>query len=144
MSDKDSQVINLIRFPLAVMVVLIHCGSRSFVDGGEWFRTLVSDVLPAIAVPLFFVISGFLFFQGLEQWDWEKWKGKMRRRVKTLLIPYLIMGDLVHLLCLLASMPSFSQCRRKLAASGTVVRRQRRHPDVVGFKCRITGSSVGL
>ena len=90
MSDKDSQVINLIRFPLAVMVVLIHCGSRSFVNGGEWFRTLVSDVLPAIAVPLFFLISGFLFFQGLEQWDWEKWKGKMRRRVKTLLIPYLI------------------------------------------------------
>ena len=58
MSDEDKGLINRLRFPLAVMVVFIHFGNRPFMKSGEWFRVLLADVLPAIAVPLFFLISG--------------------------------------------------------------------------------------
>jgi len=54
-------LISDLRFPLAVMVVCIHCGNRPFVDGGEWFRVLLAQIIPTIAVPLFFLISGYLF-----------------------------------------------------------------------------------
>lgn len=100
----SSEAIDLIRFPLAVMVVFIHsfsdsrwidftsidfCSLSSF-DTFNVFRQFFSQVFPIIAVPAFFLISGYLFFKKLEQWDWSVWKRKMRSRVKTLVIPYFI------------------------------------------------------
>ncbi len=90
MSSTDPILIQRLRFPLAVMVVFIHSGNKPFVDSGEWIRVMFADVIPAIAVPLFFLISGYLFFRGLERWNWDEWMKKMYRRVHTLLIPYLI------------------------------------------------------
>lgn len=90
MSSADSTLIKKFRFPLAIMVVFIHSGNRPFLEGGEWFRAMLADVIPAVAVPLFFLISGYLFFQGLKKWDWNEWKQKIRRRVGTLLVPFLI------------------------------------------------------
>ena len=110
MSSTDSILIQRLRFPLAVMVVFIHSGNRPFVDGGEWFRVMFADVIPAIAVPLFFLISGYLFFQGLERWNWDNWRKKMRRRVHTLLIPYLIWATLY------IAYVYFHQCRLSLCA----------------------------
>lgn len=113
MSDKDSRLISSLRFPLAVMVVFIHCGNRPFMKSGEWFRVLLADVLPAIAVPLFFLISGYLFFQGLEKWNWNEWRRKMNHRIKTLLIPYLIWVTLYIAYVYL------HQCRLSLGESGS-------------------------
>ena len=112
MSYADSILIQRLRFPLAVMVVFIHCGNRLFVKGGEWLRIMLADVIPAIAVPLFYLISGYLFFQGLEAWDWNEWKNKMRRRINTLLIPYLIWTSLYIAYVYL------HQCRLSLCAEG--------------------------
>ena len=55
-----------------------------------------------IAVPLFFAISGFLFFQKLDTWSWSVWKQKIRSRVRTLLIPFLIFNAIcaLSLLCI--------------------------------------------
>jgi len=39
-------------------------------------------------VPLFFLVSVYLFFLG--QWSWSKYAGKLKRRVNTLLIPSLL------------------------------------------------------
>lgn len=50
----------------------------------------ISHVLAHVAVPVFFLISGYLFFRGLEGWDKSKWKRKIFSRTKTLLIPYII------------------------------------------------------
>ena len=70
------------------------------------------------AVPLFFAISGFLFFQKLETWSWPVWKQKIRSRVRTLLIPFIIFNAIcaLSLLCIslknwlgiLCSAPGFS------------------------------------
>ena len=55
-----------------------------------------------IAVPLFFAISGYLFFQKLETWSWTVWKRKIRSRVTTLLVPFIIFNTIcaISLLCL--------------------------------------------
>lgn len=92
----------MLRFPLAIMVVFIHSfgyGKYSMtfsmcdMTGMDFYnslRTLISIVLGHIAVPLFFLFSGVLFFQKLEQWDWKIWKEKMKRRVWSLFVPFII------------------------------------------------------
>lgn len=104
MSKLDSDIIRLLRFPLAVMVVFLH--SEPSIEG--WNITNVSylhlikadivgiimysisHILTQTAVPLFFLISGYLFFVKLEEWDYKIYRRKMLSRVRTLLVPYLI------------------------------------------------------
>lgn len=74
----QSRTIAFLRFPLIVGVVLIHSKMSDVVIGGvkmanvtdypvfEKFMHLFSEIFPAIAVPLFFFISGFLFFYKVE------------------------------------------------------------------------------
>jgi surface polysaccharide O-acyltransferase-like enzyme len=45
--------------------------------------------LKAIAVPIFFTISGYLFFLGLKG-SLPEFEKKRRKRVKTLVLPYLL------------------------------------------------------
>ncbi len=93
----------LLRFPLILGVVMIHCDISLYLPAeaaafDEALRVFTKCVL-RICVPLFFVMSGFLFFRSgtlgrkslLEKW---------RRRVHTLLVPYLIWNTL-GLLCML-------------------------------------------
>ncbi len=51
----------------------------------EWLRFFC-----VVAVPIFFFISGYLFFKGLEEWNTSVWIGKLKKRVRTLLVPYLV------------------------------------------------------
>ena len=101
MLDKDSSLrINLLRFPLIVGVVFIHAyGTTVGFSGGviginkvnfvaEFVRNLVSQGLARVAVPLFFLMSGYLFFHGFN-WSKESYLLKLKSRVRTLLIPFL-------------------------------------------------------
>ena len=72
----------------------IGWGSLSTLDVWRIFACVSINELAAIAVPLFFLISGFLFFYHAE-WSAATWLAKMRRRVRSLLVPYV-------LFCLLA------------------------------------------
>jgi surface polysaccharide O-acyltransferase-like enzyme len=107
MSDKNfssellSKVIDYLRFPLIVGVVFIHNYSGTVeipngTFGGETFHpmfyycsNLFSQILGHISVPLFFFISGFLFFWNVKKIDRKTYCNKLRIRTKTLLIPYL-------------------------------------------------------
>lgn len=97
---ERSEVINALRFPMALGVVFLHAGLLSDVisqkvENGQWaflkgFQAVIG-MLSDLAVPLFFIISGYLFFKGLEDdWQWDAYKKKLSKRVRTLLIPYLI------------------------------------------------------
>ena len=75
-SALTSRTINALRFPCAVLVVLIHLfkpvPEETFPYG--FFRTLeiaFSDGLARIAVPIFFFISGFLFFLSKKSYNIE-------------------------------------------------------------------------
>ena len=98
-NDEVSSRIEILRFPLIVGVVFIHNYSTSVhMDHGsigvthasalvEFVRFFISQGVARIAVPLFFLMSGYLFFLG--GWSREKYISKLKRRIHTLLIPFL-------------------------------------------------------
>lgn len=89
----ESRTIEALRFPLAAMVVLLHTGALGVGSTQPVYRTLsilTSAGICRIAVPCFFFISGFLFYTKLHIWDWSIWTGKLKKRIKTLLVPYLL------------------------------------------------------
>lgn len=98
LNSTDSKVIRWLRFPLACLIVLLHsqilepdyhpiAASSGFAYA---LKIVFSEGICRIAVPAFFLISGYLFFINLEQWNKEVWLGKIKRRFFTLFIPYII------------------------------------------------------
>jgi surface polysaccharide O-acyltransferase-like enzyme len=101
MLDGESSLrLNLLRFPLIVGVVFIHAyESTALFAGNEigvsqpncfanFVRNFISQGVARTAVPLFFLMAGFLFFEGFE-WSKKKYIMKLRSRIKSLLFPYL-------------------------------------------------------
>lgn len=93
------EVIRQLRFPMIVLVTFAH--SYGKVEEGfsllasewntyEFLKLLVSQTLVKVAVPVFFIMSGYLFFANVDKWDVVTYKKKILRRIKTLLLPYLI------------------------------------------------------
>lgn len=83
--------ISLMRFPLMCAVVFIHTSLKG-ADSEIYtsIRRVISTIICGqLAVPLFFFISGFLFFYNVKSFSWEVYIGKIKRRIRTLLIPYL-------------------------------------------------------
>lgn len=85
--ELQSRAIDVMRFPLAIMVVAIHTyfcealkapGNVDVPFTGVWAHELItffSIVLTDAAVPAFFVMSGYLFFMktdpnSTEKYDW--------------------------------------------------------------------------
>lgn len=94
--------ITRLRFPLAALVVLIHSYNSSWRSPGheamEGTAALLANVLPTFAVPLFFVLSGYLFFRTMPQFSWPAYGQKLRRRALTLLLPYVVWNAIAYIL----------------------------------------------
>jgi len=101
MKKEQSQyeVINQLRLPLIILMTYAHsyCNIREGYnllecgwDSYEILKLLVSQTLVIVAVPVFFVISGYLFFANVKKLTKDIYWQKIRRRLKTLLIPYII------------------------------------------------------
>lgn len=101
--SQQSRILNFLRFPLACMVVIIHCKINEsgwvlpqWSDGitGEEFSTaiqiLFSNILCGIAVPIFYLISGYFFFYGTDGFAINSYHRKLKKRVRTLLVPYIL------------------------------------------------------
>ena len=103
LSNKEqndiSRFISFLRFPATVGVVVNHGGVA------KAFQSLNSDLnLPiaaffdnfvhsccGICVPLFFFISGYLFFlKGGDHWCADVYRSKLRSRFYSLFVPYVI------------------------------------------------------
>lgn len=109
----QSVTIDFLRFPLAIMVIFIHMNPDvinliyadfSLISGHGIYNVtgvLLSHVLTHIAVPTFYLISGFLFFINFQEWSWEGYKKKLHSRIKTLLIPYLLWNAIPFLLAII-------------------------------------------
>ncbi|MBU1565355.1 MAG: acyltransferase [Proteobacteria bacterium] len=99
-SIESSLRLRLLNFPLIIGVVYIHAYSATIEHAGvslgpeqlnyftDFVRILISQGLARLAVPLFFLMSGYFFFLGFT-WSWRGLEQKLAARVKTLLVPYL-------------------------------------------------------
>lgn len=93
-NELQSQVITFLRFPMIFLVVYIHgVGFSVFEhyqiappDDFNFMYNIVVDGVCRMAVPLFFLISGYLFFS--KEWDMGIYLNKMKRRFHSLFIPY--------------------------------------------------------
>lgn len=114
MTDHISNTITVSRFPLIFLIVLLHTIilGQSYPHGIEIHagKFVSLDVVQFVSqreigdlgVPAFFFISGFLFFAAGEM-NVKLWKGKLRKRIHTLLIPYMIWNTLFLLYYLVLS-----------------------------------------
>lgn len=84
-------------FSLASLQAVPHSGffSASFLIKIEFF---FSEFLGQVAVPGFFFLSGFLFFRGLD--DAKNWGRKVKSRVFSYVLPYLLWNSAMTLLYL--------------------------------------------
>lgn len=98
MSPETSRRITVLRFPLIVGVVYIHAVAFVLAPSGHPVdlasriaRSLVSDGVARTAVPIFYLIAGFLLFNGLDRkaLDLATYREKLKSRARTLLVPYL-------------------------------------------------------
>jgi len=95
----QNEIFSQIRLPLIVLVTYAHSYSGVMegysVLGGGWdayevLKIVMSQTSVKVAMPTFFMISGYLFFANVEQFYKEIYWQKIRRRIKTLLIPYIV------------------------------------------------------
>lgn len=115
-----SKTIYFIRFPLIIGVIFSHYNilERDFsfynnhygLNNPEWFINLVvfiSNVISPISVPIFFFISGFLFFYQ-KDFNYLIYKQKIGKRIKTLLIPYILWNIIAILNQAIRTLPIFA------------------------------------
>ena len=103
----ESQVIDFLRFPLIVGVVLIHArffevwsagkvvNVERFRFAAEFMRFVTDDICSTLCVPMFFFISGYLFFRDSKYFSIDTYRQKIGKRVRTLLVPYLFWNAVV-------------------------------------------------
>ena len=91
-SQHLSKIISFLRFPLIVAVIFIHCNLTSVLPASHnntVFSVLMHVTLSIVfqAVPIFFLISGYLFFKE-QSFCLVLYFQKLKKRFFTLLIPY--------------------------------------------------------
>lgn len=98
--NLDSRCIDFLRCVLIVFVVLIHtnlvadtsCEDSVYARGYDIMGNLLW-----LCNPLFFAISGYLFFYSVD-FSGKVYAGKMKRRLHSLLVPYFLWNTIYLLL----------------------------------------------
>jgi len=109
-----SSRINFLRVVLIIMVAYIHVysGEVHFSDGNvvmqtplwlQAFQEITADIISRCAIPLFALISGFLLYSR----DFT-WLGNMKRKARSILLPYFLWNTLWILFYLFAQMIPFT------------------------------------
>jgi len=103
--ELQSQVIQWMRFPLSVAIVYAHNVIPASLQIDLWqtdysnlnsleviniIRAFLTEEFIRLAVPCFFIFSGFLFYNKVKEWSRQIYFAKIKKRIKTLVIPYLL------------------------------------------------------
>lgn len=95
----QSRVMDIVRWPLIVLVVFIHSIPEPAAPVGlsldannlyHFVTELISHNIGRIAVPTFFFISGyFFFFKQPDNYDLGTYTANLKKKTRTLVLPYL-------------------------------------------------------
>lgn len=113
--DYTSNIINFLRPFLLLFVIANHCmpslsnaiiscglTSTSIGGGKILIYSLIYNsfhiIITPAAVSSFFLISGFLFFYNISEWNYRTYRNKILKRVKSLLIPYIV-WNVIGIIC---------------------------------------------
>lgn len=89
MSESYSSKIRNMSIVCAMLVAFIHVGRPSVVgSSGWWIYQFTAEGISRIAVPFFFVCSGYFLAGHFSENGW--YVSELRKRTTTLLLPYLI------------------------------------------------------
>ena len=98
--ELQSKTIDWLRFPLAVLVIFIHMNPVADIQSvgylilnlSSWYDIITTLVgtIASIAVPCFFMFSGYLFFNKLKEWNKTVYFSKVKIRLRTLVLPYIL------------------------------------------------------
>lgn len=99
MNKELSRKFTIISFISMVLVVILHANnliinlSSGNIIVPKGYNSFIQDFftqgIARIAVPLFFIISGYLYFLNIKG-TFSEFKYKISKRIKTILIPYLV------------------------------------------------------
>jgi len=88
-SEANSQKIKNMSLLCAAYVVSIHIGLPGGLDTSSWFaHQVIVDGIARIAVPFFFVVSGFFLAAHIGEVNW--WRSEFRKRIPSLVVPFFI------------------------------------------------------
>ena len=106
--QRLSGAISWLRFPLIFLIILLHCYSVVRLEGprSSYFKVVYpfSLWLGETGVPGFFFISGYLFYKSK-----KSYVQKLKSRIHTLLIPYLLWNAILLSLYLIAYAAGYPQ-----------------------------------
>ena len=106
---KHLAALDIVRIPCILLVIFVHISGyrMQVVDASVsdyqtylLIRRLFGGIFGALAVPVFFLVSGYLFFLG-SSFDFTIYRSKLKKRIRTLLVPYLIWNTSLLLVKLL-------------------------------------------
>lgn len=103
-TETTSQKIKNMSLLCAAFVVMIHMGLPGGRETSTW---LIKQLLPCgicrIAVPFFFVVSGFFLAAHFNETGW--WGREVKKRISSLVIPFFLWSLLSIIFCKLAFVP---------------------------------------
>ena len=129
--EKDlllSNTISYLRFPLIFAVLIIHTyitdqpsiGGQVLIPSGalpafDTYEYIIRICIAELAVPVFFLISGFLFFYKVD-FNVDSYINKIKRRFKSLVVPYFLWNFIYLIYMALAQyfVPSLASPDRKM------------------------------
>lgn len=98
MNALDSKCISFLRFPLILGVVCIHAQFPTVNFWGNKLQMLLGEELGRISVPMFLLISGYLFFKEYPHFlKRDDYLGKIKSRCRSLLVPYLLWNLIAYI-----------------------------------------------
>lgn len=66
--------------------------------GEDFLQYLLGGICGKLSVPIFLIISGYLFFrEGSYELTKELWISKFKKRIFSLLVPYLLWNFIVYI-----------------------------------------------
>lgn len=107
---KRIKSLDIVKPILLIGVVLIHSLSIKDIPNDSntasaiWIINLFSFNLGQSCVPAFFIISGYLFYYSEKSFSYKTYIAKLKRRCKTLLIPYLLWNGIGSIVFLIKSL----------------------------------------